>query len=46
MRPLKHGFEGQIQENIKGKGKRERRRKQLLDSPKETRGYWKFKEEH
>jgi hypothetical protein len=32
-----------IMEN-RGAGRRGRRRKQLLDNLKETRGYWKFKE--
>ena len=33
-----------VMEN-RGVGRRGRRRKQLLDDLKETRGYWKFKEE-
>jgi len=31
--------------NIEGTGRRGRRLKQLLDDLKETRGYWKLKEE-
>jgi hypothetical protein len=41
---LKHIIEGKI-ERIEVTRRRERRRKQLLDDLKETRGYWKFKEE-
>jgi hypothetical protein len=37
---LKHVIEGKIE----GTGRRGRKRKQLLDDPKETRRYWKFKE--
>jgi hypothetical protein len=42
---LKHVIEGEIEVRIEVKERRERRRKQLLDGLKETREYWKFKEE-
>jgi hypothetical protein len=42
---LKHVIEGKLEGRIKVIGRRGRRRKQLLDNPKETRGYWKLKEE-
>jgi hypothetical protein len=38
---LKHVIEGKIEEKIEVLG----RHKQLLDVLKETRGYWKLKEE-
>jgi hypothetical protein len=38
---IKHVIEGKID----GTGKRGRRCKQLLDNHKETKGYWKLKEE-
>jgi hypothetical protein len=34
-----------IERRIEVTGRRERRRKQLLDDLKETRGFWKLKEE-
>ena len=34
-----------IKGKVEVKGRRGRRRKQLLDNLKETRGYWKLKEE-
>jgi hypothetical protein len=42
---LKHGIAGKIEGGIEVMKRRERRRKQLLDDLKETRGYWKLKEE-
>jgi hypothetical protein len=41
---LKRAIEGKIQGRIEVTGRR-RRRKQLPDDLKETRGYWKLKEE-
>ena len=41
---LKHIIERKI-EGIEVTGRRGRRHKQLLDDIKETRGYWKLKEE-
>jgi hypothetical protein len=41
---LKHVMEGKIEGRTEVTGRR-RRRKQLLDDLKETRGYWKLKEE-
>jgi hypothetical protein len=38
-------IEGKVEERIKVTGRLGRRRKQLLDDRKETRGYWKMKEE-
>jgi hypothetical protein len=42
---IKHVIEGKIQRKIKVTGRRGRKHKQLLDDLKETRGYWKLKEE-
>jgi hypothetical protein len=42
---LKHVIEGKIERRIEIMGIRGRRRKQLLDDLKETRGYWKLNEE-
>jgi hypothetical protein len=42
---LKHVIEGKIEERIEVKGRRGRRRKQLLDDLKEKRRYWNLKEE-
>jgi hypothetical protein len=42
---LNHVIEGKIEGLIKATGRRERRRKQLLDYFKETTGYCKLKEE-
>jgi hypothetical protein len=42
---LKHVIEGEIEGRIEVKGRRGRRRQELLDEFKETRGYWKLKEE-
>jgi hypothetical protein len=42
---LKHVIEGEVEERIEVTGRRGRRRKQLLDALKETRGHWKLKEE-
>jgi hypothetical protein len=42
---LKHVIEGKIEGRIEVTGRRVRRRKQLLDDLKETKGYWKLKEE-
>ena len=42
---LKSVIEGKLEERIKVTERRARRRKQLLDNPKETSGYWKLKEE-
>ena len=44
-RLLKHVIEGWIEEGITVIGRRGKRRKQLLDDLKETRGYWKLKQE-
>jgi len=41
----KHVFEGKIEGSIEGMERRERRRKQIMDNPKKTTGYWKLKEE-
>ena len=40
---LKHTIEGKRVGRIAVKGRRGRRRKQLLDDLKEARGYWKLK---
>jgi hypothetical protein len=42
---LKHVIEGKEEGRIVMTGRRGRRRKQLLDGPKEKRRYWKLKEE-
>jgi hypothetical protein len=42
---LKHITEGNMKGRIEVTGRRGRRHKQLLVDHKETRGYWKFKEE-
>jgi hypothetical protein len=42
---LKHVKEGKIEGRIVVMGRRGRRHKQLLDDLKETRGFWKLKEE-
>jgi hypothetical protein len=42
---LKHLIEGKLEGRIEMAGIRGRRRKQLLDDVKETRTYWKLKEE-
>jgi hypothetical protein len=42
---LKHVIEEKIDGSIQGTGRRGRRGKQLLVDCKETRGYWKLKEE-
>ena len=42
---LKHIIEGQIEGGIDETGRRGRKRKQLLDGLKETRGYLKLKAE-
>jgi hypothetical protein len=42
---IKHVIEGKIEGTVKVTGRQGRRRKQLLDDLKETRGYWKLKEE-
>jgi hypothetical protein len=41
---LQHIVEGKIEGGIEVTGRRERRRKRLLDNIKETRGYCKLKE--
>jgi hypothetical protein len=41
---LRHVVERKTEGTIEVTGRRERRRKQLLDDLKETRGYWKLKE--
>jgi len=41
---LKHVIEGKIDGRVKVKGRRERRRKPLLDDIEEKLGYWKLKE--
>jgi hypothetical protein len=38
--PSEHFFEGKIEERMEVAGRRERRRKQLLEGLKETGGYW------
>jgi hypothetical protein len=43
--PLKHVIEGKTEERIEVKGRRGRRRKQLLDDRKEKRRCWKLKQE-
>jgi hypothetical protein len=43
--PLKHVIEGKTEVRIEVKGRRRKRRKQLLDDLMETRGYWKLKGE-
>jgi hypothetical protein len=42
---LKHVIEGMKEGRIEVTGRQGRRRKQLLDDLKKTRGYWKLKEE-
>jgi hypothetical protein len=42
---LKHVIEETIEGRIEVTGRGRKRRKQLLDDLKETRGYWKLKEE-
>jgi len=42
---LKHVVEGKVEGRIKVRGRRGRRRKQLLDDFMEKRGRWKLKEE-
>jgi hypothetical protein len=42
---LKHVTAGKIEGSIEITGKRGRRRKQLLDDLRETRAYWKLKDE-
>jgi hypothetical protein len=42
---LRHITEGKIERRIEITGRRGRKRKQLVHDLKETRGYWKFKEE-
>ena len=42
---LKHVSERKIEGRIEGKGRRGRGRKQILDDLKETRRYWKLKQD-
>jgi hypothetical protein len=42
---MKQTIEGKTEGGIDVTGRRERRRTQLLDDLKETRGYWKFEKE-
>jgi hypothetical protein len=42
---LKHVIEGKLERRIEMTGRREKRRKQLLDDLKEKRKYWKLKEQ-
>jgi hypothetical protein len=42
---LKHTFEVKVGGGIEVTGRRGTRNKQLLDDFKETRGYWKLKQE-
>jgi hypothetical protein len=42
---LKHLVSGRMEGGVEVAGRQRKRRKQLLDDRKETRGYWKFKEE-
>jgi hypothetical protein len=42
--PLKHVIGGKLEGRMEMTGRRERRRKQLLDDIKEKRRYWKLKE--
>ena len=44
-RLLKHMIGGKIKEGIEVAGRQGRRRRQVLDMRKETKGYWKLKEE-
>jgi hypothetical protein len=41
---IKHIIEGKIERGREITGRQRRRRKQLLDDLKETRGYWRLKE--
>jgi hypothetical protein len=43
--PSKHVTEGKIEEGIQVTGRRERRRKQLLNDLEEKTGYWQLYEE-
>ena len=45
LRTIKRRKEERKERRIKVTGRRGRRRKQLLNDLKETRGYWKLKEE-
>jgi hypothetical protein len=42
---LKHVIEGKLEGRMEQRGRRGRRCKQLLNDLKETRGYWKLKQE-
>jgi hypothetical protein len=42
---LKHVIEGRVERRIEVTGRRERRRKKLLDDLRESRGCWKSKDE-
>jgi len=42
---LKQVIEGKIEGSIKAKGRRTRRRKQLVDALQETRKYWNLKKD-
>jgi hypothetical protein len=42
---LKHVIQGKIEGRMEVKGRRGRKRKQLLDNLKDNSGYWKLKEE-
>jgi hypothetical protein len=42
---MKHVIEGELERRIEMTGRRGRRSDQILDDLKETRGYWKLKEE-
>jgi hypothetical protein len=42
---IKHVIDGNLEGRIEVTGRRGRRRKHLLDDLKETKGYWKLKEE-
>jgi hypothetical protein len=41
---IKHIIDGKIERGIDVMGRQDRRRKQLLDDFKETKGYWNLKE--
>jgi hypothetical protein len=43
---LKHVIQGKIEGRMEVKGKRGRKRKQLLDNLKENGGSWQFKRKH
>jgi hypothetical protein len=42
---INHVIEGRIEGRVEVRGRQERRRRELLDELKETKGYFKFKDE-